>query len=190
MPEVKCEAQVNQEANVNRVESALIFKVGIKLEFHNGNQVNFYAHRVCFLDGVLCVIGEDLDSKHLNYHYFDSIKDVTPFTFEVSPRYSVLEINGFISAMRLVHNNEERIVLRVFGNQEINLIPKFHHLHNPYVTMGKSGDLVWAASIEVCDDLFLWLHSIKDHIEILDPSTIKEQFGRFCSSQVGEKKAS
>ena len=45
------------------------------------------------------------------------------------------------------------------------------------------GDLIWGASVEVSADLFDWLLTIKDQIEILDPQSVREQFELFCKER-------
>ena len=86
-------------------------------------------------------------------------------------------------AIRSITGNEERLVLRISSPEKVNLKPQYHFLGSPYVTTNTEGEFIWAASVEVSSELFRWLDSIKDEIEILDPQEVKEEFENFLVSE-------
>lgn len=183
-------SQTFEEYIVSRVEAAIIFKSVVRLKFRNQNEVSIFPYRVCFLDGVLCIIGEDASDKNLMFYEVGVMEDILATPDRYEPTFSVFEINQFINTFRFINDKEERLVIKIYENSDINLIPQHHHLHNPYVTMGSNGDMIWSATVEICDDLFFWLYSIKEHIEILDPGELRRRFASYCTFKERQKKVS
>lgn len=174
------ERMVLQEALINRLESSIIFKSPIKVKFNNGGENIFYAHRMIFIEGTLSCIFEETTDKSLVYFELHKILDVEAFAIRYDPQFTPFEINHFVNNLRMINGNEERLVLKIFGKEDLNFLPKYHFLSSPYVAMGKDGDIIWAATIEMCDDIYQWLYSMKDHVEVLDPTTVKKEFSRYC----------
>ena len=48
------------------------------------------------------------------------------------------------------------------------------------MTSSTEGDMIWAATIEMCDDIFHWLYMMRDRVEVLDPGHIRKEFAHFC----------
>ena len=88
-------------------------------------------------------------------------------------------VDDFINAIRAVAGSEERMVLKVKNAETVDLRPPYHFLGNPYMTSNMNGDLIWAASVEMSDDLLEWLYQIKDSVEILDPEHLKDRFEEY-----------
>lgn len=147
-----------------------------------GNSGEAYPHKVVYLDGVLSLIGEDVNDRCLICIDFDSIESCHAIAdHSYKPNFVTAEIEDFIMAIRSVTGNEERLVLRVSAPEKVNLKPQFHFLGSPYVTTNTEGEFIWAASVEVSDELFKWLESIKDDVEILDPQEVKEEFESYLT---------
>ncbi|MCR9204439.1 MAG: WYL domain-containing protein [Halobacteriovoraceae bacterium] len=146
------------------------------------SSVEVFPHKVVYLDGILSLIGEDVNDRCLICVDFDSIISCHSITdHSYKPNFVNAEIEDFIMAIRSVTGNEERLVLRVSAPEKVNLKPQFHFLGSPYVTTNTEGEFIWAASVEVSDELFRWLESIKDDVEILDPQELREEFESFLT---------
>jgi hypothetical protein len=152
----------------------------INLHFLNNKECLIFAHRLVFLDGVLCVVGESVLDKSLVFFGIEDIMDVSVEDYDYVPNLGQIEINEFIGHIRLINGKEERLVLKVYSQYEADLLPSYHYLGTPFVTSNTEGDLIWAATIEMCDDVFRWLFSMKDRAEVLDPGHIRKEFAHYC----------
>lgn len=155
----------------------------------DSKEVDVYIHRLVFLEKELCVIGEDISERCLIYFPVKDVKKVgKPFEREYEENYSSQEVNEFIEAMRNLTDNEKRLVLKIPAGGHIDLNPNNHFLGRPYITTNLEGDIIWAASVETSDELFEWLLSIKDQVEILDPASVKREFLEFCERKIADNK--
>lgn len=180
--EVTKKAKVaNSEALINRLESAVMFRSNVKLHFKDNTNIHVYPHRLVFIEGVLCFVGESLSDHTLSYYELENIDSIDAIAENSTPLFSPFEINNFISNLRLVNGKEERLVFKIHGNEQLNLLPAHHHLGNPYVTTNGEGEMIWAASVEMCDDVYQWLYSMKEYVEILDPGHIRKEFAQYCA---------
>ncbi|MBP9681124.1 MAG: hypothetical protein KBD76_06940 [Bacteriovorax sp.] len=176
-----------------KIDYDICHKQSIKIHFFSGNECAIFPHRLVFLEGVLCVVGESIDDKILVYFGLEDIKSSEEFKIEYHPNLSQIEVNEFIGHLRVISGKEERLILKVYSQHEADLMPSHHFLGNPFVTANGDGDMIWAATIEMCDDVFRWLYSMKDRAEVLDPGHIKLEFSQYCDLKkeaLGIKKAS
>ena len=176
-----------------KIDYNICHKKTVKIHFYNNRESIVFAHRLVFLDGILCIICESIVDKSLAYFGLEDISGLSECNLSYEPNFSQIEINEFICHLRLVNGKEERLVLKVYGQNEADLFPSNHYLGNPFVTSNADGDMIWAATIELCDDIFSWLYSIKERVEVLDPGHIKMEFAQYCElkkKNSGLKKAS
>jgi hypothetical protein len=167
-------------------------KAVLEITLKDHKVFDLYTHRLVFLDGELCVVGEDISDRCLVYFPIEELSNLKKLEkIDYQANFSSLEVNDFIFAIRAITGNEERLVLKIKNQESINLTPAYHFLGNPFITSNLEGDLIWAASIETSSDLYDWLYSMKDQIEILDPKNLREDFEAFCQFQKNrESKAS
>ncbi len=174
------------------IDRAIVKKTLLNLTFFNNKIVCFYPHRLVYLDGSLCVIGEDKLNKILAFYELEEFANIEESEYEFfEARFTPLEINDFIHSSRVINGKEERVVIKIFSQENIDLLPRFHHLGNPFVTSNGEGDLIWAATIEICEDFYKWLYQMKDSVEILDPGHIRREFSLYCEHRklIDTKKA-
>lgn len=152
----------------------------INIHFFNNKECLIYPHRLVFLDGVLCIIGESTLDKTLAYFGVEDIKGIEGIDQVYEPNLGQIEVSEFICHLRLIHGKEERLVLKVYSQYEADLLPSHHFLGNPFVTSNTEGDMIWAATIEMCDDVYQWLYSMKDRVEVLDPGHVRKEFSHYC----------
>ncbi len=163
-----------------KIDYNICYRKMLNVVFHNNKDCIIYPLRLVFLDGILCVIGENYLDKTLVYFGVEDIDSVNEYPKNYEPNLSQIEINEFINHLRLINGKDERLILKIYSQYETDLLPSFHFLGNPFVTSNPEGDMIWAATIEMCDDIFLWLYSMKDRMEILDPGHIRKEFSHFC----------
>lgn len=191
---IKENHQVDHLPNlIKKLDHSLVASETVAVHFKENKQCKLIPLRLVYIDGVLCLIGEELDEKNLSYFAIEDIIRVDTISTESSCTHSQIEVNDFIMHVRLINNSEERLILKIYSPTESDLLPKFHHLENPFVTSNPEGDMIWAATIEMCDDVYKWLYDMKDHIEILDPGHIRKEFAHYCELKkqaVNTKKAS
>jgi hypothetical protein len=155
-------------------------KRAVKIHFFSDKECVIFPHRLVFIDGVLCVVGENVQDKMLVYFGLEDIKSSEEYTLCYEANLSQIEINDFIAHSRLINGKEERIVLKIYNQHEADLLPSHHFLGNPFVTSNTEGDMIWAATIEICTDIFQWLYKMKDRVEVLDPGHVKKEFSQYC----------
>lgn len=176
-----------------KIDYDIVCRKAMKIEFFSHKECDIFPHRLVFLDGVLCVVGENIHDKTLVYFGVEDISEVTNLNHVYEPNLSQIEVNEFIGHLRLINGKEERLVLKIYSQNQEDLLPEHHFLGNPFVTSSTEGDMIWAATIEMCDDVFNWLYRMKDRVEVLDPGHIRKEFSHYCElkkENAGSKKAS
>ncbi|MBC7428471.1 MAG: WYL domain-containing protein [Bacteriovorax sp.] len=176
-----------------KIDYDIVCRKSMKIEFFSHKECSIFPHRMVFLDGILCVVGENINDKMLVYFGVEDIANVTNLESVYEPNLSQLEVNEFIGHLRLINGKEERLVLKIYSQDQADLLPEHHFLGNPFVTTSTEGDMIWAATLEMCDDIFNWLYKMRDRVEVLDPGHVRKEFSHFCALQsenAGSKKAS
>lgn len=179
------------EALKKKVEYDIICRKSVKMRFFTAKECDIFPHRLVYLDGILCVVGENIHDKSLVYFGLADIKEAENLNSLYEPNLSQIEINEFIGHLRLINGKEERLVLKIYSHDQSDLLPEHHFLGNPFVTSSIEGDMIWAATLEMCDDIFHWLYKMKDRVEVLDPGHVRKEFSHFCElKKENNKKAS
>ena len=168
---------------VKQIQFNIIKSRPIHLHFKDNKNCDMFPHRVVFLDGILSVVGEDIHNKILKFYPMSEITDACEVTFAYQANLTQMEVSEFINDLRLINGRQERLILKFHSMAQVDVLPEFHYLHNPYITSNAEGDMIWAATVEMCDDIFLWLYKMRDHIEILDPGFIRKEFAQYCEFQ-------
>ncbi len=173
-----------------KIDYDIVCRKSMKIAFFSHKECDVFPLRMTFLDGVLCIIGENIHDKTLVCFGVEDIVDITNLDSVYEPNLSQLEVNEFIGHLRLINGKEERLVLKIYSQDHEDLLPEHHFLGNPFVTSSTEGDMIWAATIEMCDDIFNWLYRMKDRVEVLDPGHVRKEFSQFCElkKEISENK--
>jgi hypothetical protein len=143
---------------------------------------HLYPWSLVHLEGELKLIAEDVWDKTITSL---ALNDVDAF-FTSSHKHKTirtnLEIDEFITAIRMMSENEVRLILKIKDSENIELFPQYHFLGKPYMLTNPEGDLIWSAYVEPCDSLFSWIAEIKDQVEIMDPSDFKQNFESYLKT--------
>ncbi|MBY0415299.1 MAG: WYL domain-containing protein [Bdellovibrionales bacterium] len=176
-----------------KIYNVISHKNKVSVRFLANKSCDVFPHRLVYLDGSLCMIGENMMDRSLVYFGVEDIADVLIIESTYEANLSQIEVNEFICHLRLINGKEERLVLKIYSQDEADLLPEYHYLGNPFVTSSTEGDMIWAATIEMCDEVFHWLYKMRDRVEVLDPGHIRKEFAHFCEMKKGNspsKKAS
>jgi len=158
------------------IEESIYKQSVLNVSVQNNGTVNIFPHRLVHLEGKLRLVGEDTNDHSLITLDIDLIESVMPSIVDYKINYTLIEVNEFISGFREVSGNEVRLILKITGSGEnLDLSPSYHFLADPYITTNSSGETIWAASIEPCEDLIAWLADLDECVEILDPTEIRDQ---------------
>ncbi len=174
---------------VRKIEESFAKGQFVVLNFFDRRKIHFYIHQLLFLEGELCLIGEDATSRHLIHYPISEIQDVKIELEEVyTPHYGDIEVSDFLKAIRAVNENEVRLVLK-FSNDTEEINPRYHYLGNPYVTSNWNGEKIWAATVEESDYLYQWLLDVNENVEIMDPESVKRGLLNYCKRKLEEEEA-
>ena len=172
--------KLSSENLMRRIDCDIVARKAMKVRFFNNKECDIFPHRLVYLEGVLCVVGENLTDKTLLYFGIEDISDVFDLSNSYLPNLSQIEVNDFIVNIRLINGKDERLVLKIYNQEGTDLLPMHHYLGNPFVSSSTEGDMIWAATIEMCDDVFHWLYCMRDRVEILDPGHLRKDFAHYC----------
>lgn len=111
------------------------------------------------------------------------LKEVLPNEVISEARVMEFEVEEFITAIRAMNEKETRLILKIFDPQSVNLFPDHQFLGKPCMITNPNGDLIWAAYVEACEPLYEWLLSMGESVEILDPTTFKQEYLRYCEEK-------
>lgn len=140
--------------------------------------------KIIHLEGKLSMIAED---AHDHCLVVLSLSEITAVSFVDSTsvsKVSAFEVEEFIVAIRSMSEKETRLILKIHDPQSVNLFPDHHFLGKPCMISNPNGDLIWAAYVEPCDDLFDWLLSLGGNVEVLDPGKFKDEFLSYCEEKL------
>lgn len=189
--------EIENELHESRSENSMSFSLVLEeinqsqniaeLSLKEKKHVDIYPHKLVHIDGHLNIVGEEIGDGCLVHIPVNNIQSVLEKDKgDYSPKFSVHEINDFVMALRTVSGSEERLVLKVENQQEFET--GYHFMADPYITTNMDGHVIWAASVEVSEELFEWLYQLGDQVEILDPTSIKEKYLQFLQSKINPQK--
>lgn len=159
------------------------------LKFKSDLEMELLPWRLLFFENNLVLIAEEIKTKRLLTIEVVEIVEMEIRRSDYHSPFSRFEVEDFVNAMRLVDGSDERLVIKIHYGAEISMPSDYIFLGNPYTTTNQYGDIIWAATVEPSDPLYEWLFAIKDNVDILDPSSIKNEFEKFCENKLAQKKA-
>lgn len=171
---------------IRKIEESYAKGRVIQADFFNHAKLSVYVHQLVFIDGELCIVGENIQNKKMGNWPLDEIQAAKiDLECHYRPVYSELEVTDYLKALRSIAENEVRLVLKFTRAQSVE--PRFHFLGNPFVTTNWNGEKIWAATVEVSDYLYQWLLSVHDHVEIMDPESVKCGLVEYCQREVAKE---
>lgn len=180
------EALKNLPHTMAIIEYCILNKLLVLLEFEDGRKVQIFPHRLVHLDGRLHIVGEETNDSCILYFSAESVTQIEPIEETYQPQIGEKELGDFISGMRSVSENSVRLILKIPPHLELDLNPIHHYLENPVLITNPRNEMIWAATLEPCEDLYNWLYQLGDQVEILDPDSFIEEFRHYCSERLNK----
>jgi hypothetical protein len=178
--------QLNDEQQdfVSILDKAVLQKSVVNLKTIHEKVYQAFPSRIIHLEGRLSMIAEDVNDHCLLVVPVNELVALSNVETTSHPRVSSFEIEEFIFAIRAMSEKETRLILKIHDPQFLNLFPDHQFLGKPCMVTNPNGDLIWAAYVEPCEDLFEWLISLKSNVEILDPIKFKEEYLTYCEEKL------
>jgi hypothetical protein len=175
--------RVQQNEILNFIEESILSKDVFDFKMQN-TSMSFFPHRLIYLEGNLCVVGENLKDKSLQNIPVDQIENLCEKDKPWNPTHSKLEVDDFICSIRSMTESETRLVLKIHALASFeNSIPR-NHLGNPAMISNPDGDLIWGATVESNIEIFHWLFELGPDVEILDPTSFKKDYLTYCEDKL------
>lgn len=172
---------------VDIIEKAISDHQCIEIQNSENKYSIVYPHKFIYLDGSLNLIAEDINDRCLLAYSFLEIEDMQMTEHNYHHNYGPIEVEDFIQAFRAISECDARLVMKILHPENVDLCPQFHFLGNPYITSNANGELIWAANVEPSEELYDWLNSMEDHVEVLDPDFIKDELHEYKNGKVMTK---
>ncbi len=167
---------IQNEKLIIELQYSLITSVIMSVKLLDQTLLNLYSHKLVSLDGGLSLVAEDIDNKCLTCLAVNDIDQIVDSEDEnYKPIYSVGEINDFVESMREVVGNLERLILKIQSPSQVNLRPSIDFSGSPFIIKNKDKSIIWSATLEVTSELYEWLISLADQVEVISPVCIKEE---------------
>lgn len=169
---------------VTKLDEVVNQKAMVSITTISGKSYQMFPCKIIHLEGQLSMIAEDANDHCLVVMGLSEIKEVIVLEAICETKVSSFEIDEFIVAIRSMNEKETRLILKIHDPQSVNLFPDHHFLGKPCMITNPNGDLIWAAYVEPCDDLFEWLLKLGTDVEVLDPSKFKDEFLMYCEEKI------
>lgn len=168
-----------------KIDFAILNGRSIIVNSINDQVISIYPHRIVYVEGELSLVGEDIYDQTLVHLSLENITNVSQLEqSDYRPNFGSMAIDDFISSIRAIDGGEIRLVLKVYQNSRVELNPEFHFIGNPQMVTNPQGDIIWGGSVDPCNDLYEWILSLGDGVEILDPISLKRDFLAFCEEKL------
>jgi|GEM_PF-1126100 len=169
---------------IRLIEEALMEKDTLIIECATGKLWSLIPCKITYLEGQLSLISEEVHDHSLMSIELSEMKNIKRADKVKSPRAGIHEVAEFIRALRSMSEAETRLVLKIRNPDQFTLMPDYQFLGKPCLVTNPEGDLIWAAWVEPCDELFEWLMSLDDHVEILEPSEFVLDYAVYCEEKM------
>ena len=184
MKEMSRDMGHDKDKLLKAINEACLKDEQVSLKTSDQRHMDVHIHKLVYIDGVLSIIGEDTNDRCLTCIDIDEIEAYSvDHSSHYRANFASAEVDDFISAVRSISGNEQRLVMKIPSPEKVNLKPEFHFLGNPYVTTNVEGEFIWAASVEVSQELYKWLATIYTDIEIIDPSEVRDGLESFMEQK-------
>lgn len=165
------------------LEESILSEKCVKLNMLN-HSLMVYPRKILFLDGLLTLVAESLSDKCLLNIPLKEIYNIYEEDKEWKALFSKIEVEDFICGLRLIAGNEVRLVLKIHSYEKFDPRMKHQFLGSPCMITNPEGEVFWAATIEPSKQIFEWLENLGTDVEILDPTSFKKEFLKYCENKL------
>jgi hypothetical protein len=159
------------------VEQALLDGKWLSVKEKKTNQSRIILpKKILFLEGILSLIAETKEDKILLSFPLNELKIIHLLSLDQNSTFQSSDVESFIRGVRELADSEERLILKITEPENLNLHPEFQFLAKPFIVANPMGVIIWAAYVEPGPQLFDWIISLGDKVEVLDPPSFKQNF--------------
>ena len=154
---------------IDTIERGILLKHCLQIVFSKGNVIEVFPHKLIHLDSYLSIVGEDTSDNCLSNMKIGDIEEVSVSDSKYQATYCDFEVDSFISNLRSMSDNTIRLILRIHSESQIDLSPKHQFMDNSTVVMSPDGDKIWAATVELNEEILNWLYENQDVLSVASP---------------------
>lgn len=151
---------------------------------YNQKSYTVYPLKIVYFEGGLNLIAEHVSESILMNFDLPGVTKVQMENREYHPQYSPLEVEAFVSSLTAMHEKVVRLVLKITSHENFQINLNNAYFHNPCLFTNPEGDYIWAATLEPSPAVFEWLCELGRYVEILDPTSFKREFLRYCEDKL------
>lgn len=168
---------------LKKIQDSITMKNIIIVSLRESNNIEIYPHRLVYFDDGLVLVAEDTVERCIVFFKVSEIDRISSTRkFKYKPNFTSFEVDKFIKNIRSLSGTEIRLILKINTAEEVSLSPLYHYLNSPCVITNGQGELIWAASVEPCEDLYRWIMEMGSQVEVLDPPEFKEEFKKYSEN--------
>ena len=151
---------------------------------HQDKTFKLHPLKIVFFEGGLNLIAENVNENILMNFSLPGISDVRDEDFDYQTVYSPVEVDAFVSSLTAMHEKVVRLVLKITSHENFGIHLNKVYFHNPCLFTNPDGDYIWAATLEPLPAVFEWLCELGQYVEILDPTSFKREFLKYCEDKL------
>ena len=149
----------------------------------NGKQQRISPYKLIYIEDDLALVFQSHNKKCLETIEMREIQNI--LACEKQERFfNNIDIENFILGIRDIYESDYRLILKSKEPRNFTQTPKHHFYAHPCLLQNIRGDFIWAASVEMHDDIFEWLLSLGQGVEVLEPMIFKQGFLDYCERKL------
>ncbi|MCK5073437.1 MAG: WYL domain-containing protein [Bacteriovoracaceae bacterium] len=170
---------------INLIEECLKDRCVLKFMFNRdeGREQTVFPHFLLYLDGILTVLGEEVNGRSLVTISMDEIAGMEKLSCDYKSNFTRPQVEEYVKELRTMNERADRLILKIKSGHQVNVDPPHQLLINPCVVTNPTGDVIWAATVEIHEGLFEWFQTICDKVEIMAPESFKCGFMVYIHSR-------
>lgn len=172
-----------KKKHISLIEESIVKSTRIEMYIEE-KLVPIAPHRLMSISKKLHLVYEIEDQNILDVIEIDEISSMAMSSKKATYVFNSTEIDHFIKNIRDLDYHEERLVLKVKEFHNFNRELKNEFFRNEVMVQSYGGDHIWAASVEVNDNILNWIFEQGQSIEIISSEYIKKEYLKFCQRKL------
>jgi predicted DNA-binding transcriptional regulator YafY len=175
--------QIPKGELVSFIEESILEQKVLSLSMDHKQYVLF-PRKLIYIDNQLSLVAESLNEKCLLNIPIENISNIFEQDRQWTQMFTKMEVDDFVSSLRSIHENEIRLVLKIYNRERFDSQLPVHQFSKACIFTNPDGDFIWAASVEPNHAIHEWLSELGTDIEILDPIQFKKDFLSYCEHKL------
>lgn len=183
MPALAVEGSNPTQQILMFLEESIIDRKSVVVNYQD-KELKIYPLKIVYFEGGLNLIGENILDGMLTNLKLEKISSAHEVSSHYQPVFSPGEVEGFVSSLKAMHEKVVRLVLKIYEHENFGIHLNQVYFHNPCLFTNPEGDYIWAATLEPSPAVFEWLCDLGQYVEILDPTSFKREFLKYCEDKL------